>query len=83
MGWINFAVRDEVIMQNPATKVEKLKDNRRQRARDTTHRALTKEEQKLFFKYAKTNWYFNALQLLLNTGMRQGEIRALRWSDNH
>lgn len=78
---LNSAVRDEIIMQNPAGKVQKLKDTRQLRARDTTHRALTKEEQKLFLKYARTNWYFLALQLLLNTGMRQGELRALRWSD--
>lgn len=78
---LNAAVRDEIIVQNPAGKVRKLKDTRQLRARDTNHRALDKEEQKLFVKFARENWYFNALMLLLNSGMRQGELRALKWSD--
>lgn len=78
---MSSAVRDEIILQNPVCKVKKLKDTRELRARDTIHRALSKEEQEVFFRYAKTTWYFNALLLLLNTGMRQGELRALRWSN--
>lgn len=78
---LNSAVRDEIILQNPVSKVQKLKDIRQKRARDTNHRALSKEEQEIFVKYAKGSWYYNALMLLLCTGMRQGELRALRWSD--
>lgn len=78
---LNAAVRDEIILQNPACKVAKLKDTRQLRARDTNHRALTKDEQNLFIENSKNTWYHHALLLLLNTGMRQGELRALKWSD--
>lgn len=78
---LNAAVRDEVILQNPASKVQKLKDTRTVRARDTNHRALTREEQDLFIRYARGSWYANALELLLSTGLRQGELRALKDSD--
>lgn len=50
-------------------------------ARETIHRALTEEELKLFLKYAQTDWNYNAICLLLATGMRAGELGALYWSD--
>lgn len=78
---LNAAVRDEIILQNPAAKVQKLKDTRTVRARDTNHRALTREEQRIFIEFASKSWYYNAMMLMLYTGMRQGEVRGLKWSD--
>lgn len=78
---LNAAVRDEIILQNPATKVQKLKDTRTVRARDTNHRALNREEQRIFIEFASKSWYYNAMMLMLHTGIRQGEARSLKWSD--
>jgi integrase len=78
---MNAAVRDEVIMRNPVCKVPKLKDTREKRSRDTNHRALNTKERSLFKQYAQKSWYGNALIFMLYTGLRQGEVRALRWKD--
>lgn len=52
-------------------------------ARDTYHRALTEREQKLFFEceHTKKSSYYNVYCLGILTGMRIGEIGALRYSD--
>ena len=53
------------------------------RARDAQHRALTKQEQAAFFESekAKTSHYYNVYRLAVCTGMRVGEIGALKYSD--
>ena len=45
------------------------------------HRALTKSEQEIFMKYAEESYLYNAFVVLLNTGMRRGELIALKRSD--
>lgn len=51
-------------------------------ATDTYHRALTLEEQALFFKSAKKRtWYYELLVFMIATGCRVGEAGALKWSD--
>jgi integrase len=44
-------------------------------------RVLTKEEQDLFFKYAKQYVYYDMFKLFLLTGLRAGEMVALTWDD--
>lgn len=44
-------------------------------------RVLTREEQKEFIEYAKKSIYYNAFLLVLETGLRCGEIGGLQWSD--
>ena len=42
---------------------------------------MSVEEQKLFLRYAKESQYYVVYVVALGTGMRNGEIRALRWTD--
>ncbi len=44
-------------------------------------RALTVEEQKCFFKITKGTSNYNQYALILQTGLRIGELIGLRWSD--
>lgn len=77
----NYGVKMELITSNPFSKV------------DTTERQANKIKKKDFFerdelkafmnsaKTLKNNAYFYLFTLLARTGMRQGEARALKWSD--
>ncbi|MCI5792920.1 MAG: site-specific integrase [Lachnospiraceae bacterium] len=78
----NMAVKDETIDRNPCIAVAKLRRTE-VLARDTTHRALTREETALFLETAADmNSYFLPLfKLMLNTGMRLGEVGALTLAD--
>ena len=42
---------------------------------------LDRAEQKLFMEKAKDSVHYNAFVLMLNTGIRYGELAGLRWSD--
>ncbi|MBQ9258171.1 MAG: site-specific integrase [Acidaminococcaceae bacterium] len=74
------AVKDETIDRNPCIVVSKIKRAETE-ARDTIHRALTPAETKAFFEAAKGNYYYNALLMLLQTGLRIGELAALVETD--
>lgn len=52
-----------------------------ERARDTHHRALTKEETAAFIAAAADSYYNDVYRMALNTGMRIGEIGALYNTD--
>lgn len=70
------AVNERTIDWNPAKAVKSLKQTEEQ-ARDTIHRALTREEVDTFLKTANDSWYYPLYVFLLNTGMRIGEASAL------
>lgn len=75
------ATEDGIIIINPV-KVKACKsDKEKKKATETIHRAFTIEEQKTFMQYMASQWYYNMADLMLNTGMRTGEARALRWCD--
>ena len=74
------AVDERRIDYNPCTLVKPLK-RKEERARDTTHRALTKEETAVFFEAAVGSFYYDVFRMAVNTGMRCGEIGALYESD--
>lgn len=76
------AVDEHRIDYNPCKPVKPLK-RREERARDTTHRALTKEETSAFFEAAAGSFYYDTFRFAVNTGMRAGEIGALFLSDIH
>lgn len=74
------AVDDEIINKNPAEGIKPLKRTEAP-ARETIHRALSKEETAALLKESKDSWYYPLFLLLLNTGMRCGEAGAIRYSD--
>lgn len=45
-------------------------------------RAMTREQQELFMKYAEESYLYNFFAVLLRTGMRSGELRALIYSSD-
>lgn len=72
------AVENNYINKNPA---EGLKLQYRSSDEDEERRVLTREEQKIFKEYAKNTLYSNAYCLVLETGLRVGEIGGLQWND--
>lgn len=71
------AVDNDYLQKNPAENL-KLKH----RTNDSEERrVLTREEQKIFKEYARSTMYYNAYCLVLETGLRVGEIGGLQWSD--
>lgn len=77
---LNSAVADRIVYFNPCKNVKPVKD-KSPKAKDTNHRALTEDEQKIFFKYAEDSWYYYLFCFLINTGCRIGEATALSWAD--
>ena len=87
---LTSAVNERTITWNPANPVERLKRTEEE-ARDTIHRALTREEVQEFMKFAEggmievegklkeidQSWYYNFYQFLLYSGLRIGEASAL------
>ena len=76
------ATNERIIDYNPATLLKSIKRTE-DKARDTYHRALTKDETKRFFdcETTKNSIYYNVYRIAINTGMRIGEIGALKASD--
>lgn len=77
---LNDAVSDGVILRNPSLGIKPVKEDEKT-ATQTYHRALTEEEQRIFMEYAREEWLYELLALLLCTGMRIGEATALTWQD--
>ena len=79
---LNAAVKDETIQRNPCNCINKLRRTEK-KAGETIHKAMTIEETKMFFDAAKArnSFYFNVFALMINTGMRIGEIGALSLFD--
>lgn len=75
------AIIERKIDYNPCMPVKPLKRTEPE-ARDTIHRALTQEELDKFFAVAKErSFYYDVYRFALNTGLRAGEIGALRHAD--
>ena len=76
------AQKERVIDYNPCVLLNNLKRSE-ERARDTHHRALSISEQKVFFDCdrCRRSAYYNVFRFAINTGMRIGEIGALRYAD--
>lgn len=69
------AVRNDLIGKNPLDSVQLPKHKEKQ------VRALTVEEEAKFLETAKDNQYYAAFVVLLDTGLRCGELLALTWDD--
>lgn len=77
---LHAATDERILSWNPAKPVERLKRTEEQ-ARDTIHRALTREEVEKFLKAAAESWYYPLYVFLLYTGLRIGEASALAVRD--
>lgn len=73
------AVKNDYIAKNPADGL--ILPRCEEDEEDREKRVLTKEEQKIFFEYSKHTMYHNAYQLVLETGLRVGEVGGLQWND--
>lgn len=79
-----FAVDDDMIRANPTSKM--MKELRISYGNDSEKRkALTVEQQRLFLNFLERrpqyqHWY-PVFYIMLNTGMRVGEVTGLRWND--
>ena len=71
------AVENDVIVKNPVTKA--VKHNIGKEPKKV--RALTIDEQKKFLEVARDSSNYNQYAFLLQTGLRTGEMIALKWSD--
>ena len=71
------AVENELLSKNPVTKSVKSTSSKQSKEM----RALTIEEQKLFLETVKGTSNYNQFALLLQTGLRTGELIGLRWTD--
>ena len=74
------AVRDETIDRNPCRCIEQLRRTEAP-ARETKHRALTADETTRFFSSAAGSLYINEYKMMIQTGMRIGEVCALSPAD--
>ena len=80
-GILKSAIQiDRIISYNPAALVKALKRTEVP-ARDTIHRALTREETRTFLSHAADSWYYPLYIFLLGTGCRVGEAGALEIRD--
>ena len=74
------AVNERAIDWNPCNGVKPLKRTEKP-ARETIHRALSKEETKQFLDAAKESAYYGLYRFLLASGCRVGEAAALTNAD--
>ena len=71
----NKALTNEYIRKNPAKGISVKRDEKKE------VKVLSEEEQILFLDCAKGTFYNNLFVVAVSTGMRIGELAALRWSD--
>lgn len=71
----NKAMIDEFVKKNPAKGISVKRDEEKK------VRVLSVEEQSIFFDCCKGTFYDNFFNVAVSTGMRIGEIAALRWKD--
>jgi len=70
------AVDNQYLIRNPADGLKIKKQSTKEE-----RRVLTVDEEKVFKEYAKDTMYANAYFLVLQTGLRVGEIGGLKWED--
>lgn len=75
-GCLQQALRNGLIERNPV----KLAELPRQKEK-TKRQAMTKEQQALFMEFAKDSYLYNFFAVMLRTGMRNGEMRGLKYTD--
>lgn len=71
----NKAVANDYIRKNPAKGISVKRNN------EKDIMVLSQEEQAIFFNCCKGTFYDNFFTTAVSTGMRIGELAALRWND--
>ncbi len=75
--FFRYACEMNYIKENPIQSIKKISNPKRK-----APRFLAKEEITKLLRYCGTKHYLEeTVKLLLNTGMRWGELRALEWND--
>jgi integrase len=77
----NGAKKSKIVKENPCRDIDIVRPKETAEATENKHRALTKEEQHLFMSELKGDYYYEFIALMLQTGMRQGEVAALTYQD--
>ncbi|MBR2589450.1 MAG: site-specific integrase, partial [Clostridia bacterium] len=74
---LTSAVVNQLIPFNPCVNivVRRLNEPKDERV------VLSKEEQEIFLQFASNSFYYEAYQILFQTGMRIGEFAGLQWED--
>lgn len=75
-SFFSCAVENGLIEKSPVTRSIKLASKTKQE-----RRVMTVEEQRLFENYIKKRIYQDHYMFLLQTGLRIGEMQALKWED--
>lgn len=71
------AIIDDFARKNPARGIKLVRDE----SEIKNVRVLTIEEQQEFFDCCKGTFYDNLFTVAINTGLRPGEVCALKWED--
>lgn len=69
------AVEDNLMVNNPVSGIQLRAD------KEITAKALTQDEQNVFFEYCSNTFYDNLFNVAVNTGLRPGELFALTSDD--
>lgn len=75
-GMFKQAMKNELISKNPVVLATLPKQEEKAKVK-----VMSLEEEKLFLEYAKESWLYTLIFVALFSGMRSGELRALRWKD--
>lgn len=75
-GMFSQLVKNDILVKNPVEFVVFPKERKRK-----SKRVLTRNEQCSFLLHAANSEYLDLYRLALSTGLRIGELMALRWKD--
>lgn len=75
-GCLDQAFINGMIERNPV-KLAKIPRQNEKKGRQ----AMTKEQQALFMEYAQESYLYNFFAVMLRTGLRNGEMRGLKYTD--
>lgn len=70
------AFNNDLILKNPVSKIVCAKG-----AESKEKRVLSVSEQKIFVDFIRSRSYYNQYALILQTGLRVGELTGLKWDD--